>query len=365
MQQRSRDLPQTTLGVLFIGTLLVATAWILSAFVSAFVWASMIVISTWSILLRLQARLGGKRGLAAAVMTIALLLLLVIPLSLAVGALVGNMDQIVEKANALSHITVPPPPDWVAKIPFQGPKLAAQWQGLAEQGPGSLSAQIAPYAGRFLQWFVGRIGSVGGMILQFLLTVIICAILYVNGETAALGIRKFAMRLAGANGEKAVYLAAATIRSVAMGVIVTAVAQTTVATVGLVVASIPGAGLIAAAILILCLAQIGPLLAMLPAVIWKFYSGDSLWGFVLLAFTLVAGTMDNVMRPILIKKGADLSLILIFAGVIGGMISIGVMGIFIGPVILAVTYVLLRDWVERESEPKEPEAEPVSKAVPA
>ena len=132
-----------------------------------------------------------------------------------------------------------------------------------------------------------------------------------------------------------------------MGVIVTAIVQTLIATTGLYITSVPGAGLITAAVLILCLAQIGPLLVMLPAVIWKFSTGDSLSGFVLLAFTLLSGTIDNFLRPLLIKKGADLSLILIFAGVIGGMISIGVMGIFIGPVILAVTYVLLQDWVAR------------------
>ena len=111
-------------------------------------------------------------------------------------------------------------------------------------------------------------------------------------------------------------------------------------------ASIPAAGLLAAGALLCCLAQIGPGLVMLPAVIWKFYTGDALWGSVLLVFMIVAGTIDNFIRPILIRKGADLPLLLIIAGVIGGMLSFGIMGIFIGPVILAVTYVLLRQWVE-------------------
>jgi predicted PurR-regulated permease PerM len=188
------------------------------------------------------------------------------------------------------------------------------------------------------------------MILQFLLVVIISVILYLNGETAARGVRRFAIRLAGVNGETAVILAAATIRGVAMAVIGTAIVQTVIAGVGLFIASVPNAGLLVAVVLIFNLAQLGPWLVMLPAIAWKFYIGDSSWGVVLLAFTLVAGTIDNFVRPMLIRKGADLPLLIIFAGVIGGIISFGFMGLFVGPVVLAVTFVLVRDWVNNQLE---------------
>jgi predicted PurR-regulated permease PerM len=352
MQQDSvsrPDLTRTTLGVLFIGALIVSTAWILRPFLSALLWATMIVVSTWTVLLALQSRVGGRRGLATAIMTVALLLALLIPLGLAVGALIGNIDTVIAKANSLQQIQVPPPPAWVARLPVQGPTVFAEWQRLSEE-PRGLSARIAPYAGRVLRWLASRIGGVGGMILQFLLIVIISVILYLNGEIAAGGVRRFATRLAGANGERAAILAAATIRGVAMAVIGTAIVQTTIAGAGLFIASIPNAGLLAAVALIFNLAQLGPWLVMLPAVAWKFYIGDSSWGFVLLAFTLLSGTIDNFVRPLLIRKGADLPLLLIFAGVIGGIISFGFMGIFVGPVILAVTFVLLRDWVNNQLE---------------
>jgi len=371
MQQNSysaRDLTRATLAVLFIVALIVSTAWIARPYLSALLWATMIVLSTWPLMLWLQSKLGGRRGLATAVMTVVLLLILVIPLSLAVGALIGNVDKIVTKVNSLQELQVPPPPAWVARVPIRGPKLSAEWQRLSTEGPGSLANWLGPYAGIALRWLASQIGGVGGMILQFLLTVIICAILYANGETAAHGVRKFANRLAGASGDRAAVLAAATIRGVATGVIVTAVAQTIIAGAGLLVASVPGAGLLTAAILILNLAQLGPWLLMLPAIIWKFYSGDSLSGFVLLAFTLVAGTIDNFLRPVLIRKGANLPLLLIFAGVIGGMISFGIMGIFVGPVILAVTYVLLREWVNTSPMPApaevaEDRVEPIATAA--
>jgi predicted PurR-regulated permease PerM len=341
----SPDLTRSTLDVLFVITLIILCGWVALPFLFATLWAAMIVISTWPLLVWLQAKLGGRRGLATAIMTIALLLVLVIPLTLAVGALVTNIDTLIAEVNSLKTFHLPPPPDWVARIPIQGPTLFAKWQEVAAEDPHTLAAQLAPYAGKVLRWFAAQVGGIGGMVLQFLLAVIISAILYVNGETVALGVRRFAKRVAGSSGEEATLLAAGTIRGVAMGVIVTALAQTIVASAGLVIASIPGAAFLGAAVLILCLAQLGPLLVMLPVVVWKFYSGDSLGGSILLVFTLVAGTMDNFLRPYLIKKGADLPLLMIFAGVIGGLIQFGVMGIFVGPVILAVTYMLLKQWV--------------------
>ena len=343
--QNPHDLTRSTLAVLFVVTLIVSAAWVMLPFLSALLWATMIVIATWPLMLALQSRLGGRRGLATAIMTVAMLLGLLIPLSLAVGALVGNVDGIIAQVNSLQEFSVPPPPAWVAQIPIKGRELHAQWQQLSAEGPGSLSAWLAPHTGAVLLWFSARIGGLGGVVLQFLFTVVLSAVLYVNGETAAGGVRRFANRLAGASGDRAAVLAAGTIRGVATGVIVTAVAQTVVAAAGLLVASVPAAWLLVAGILVLNLAQVGPWLVMIPVIVWKFYSGDSFFGFVLLAFALVAGTMDNFIRPFLIRKGADLPLLLILAGVIGGLIGFGIMGIFVGPVILAVTYTLVREWV--------------------
>src|SRR3954463_5369051 len=178
-----RDLTKTKLGVLFIGALTVSTVSIMHVFLPALLWATMIVISTWALFLALASRVGGRRGIATAIMSAALLLVLLIPLGLALGALIDNIDTILAKANSLQHLQLPPPPQWLSRIPLQGPRLAAEWQQLFEQGPGSLSAWISPHAGRVLQWLAAQIGGIGGLILQFFLVVIISAILYVNGES--------------------------------------------------------------------------------------------------------------------------------------------------------------------------------------
>jgi predicted PurR-regulated permease PerM len=208
---------------------------------------------------------------------------------------------------------------------------------------------MQPQVSRFVHWFLGQIGGVGTMILQFLLTVIIAAILYSNGETAARGVQSFANRLAGERGVKLLSIAAHSVRGVAMGVVLTAIVQALLAGIGLVMAAIPAAVVLTAVVFILCLAQLGPILLMLPVIAWKFYSGDALWGTILLVITLVAQTIDNVIRPILIRRGANLPLLLIFAGVIGGLMAMGIVGIFIGPVILAVSYTVVQDWVDNKS----------------
>jgi predicted PurR-regulated permease PerM len=263
------------------------------------------------------------------------------------------MDQIIQWVDSLDTLTMPPPPDWVASIPLVGDKLMVTWGQLASQGPGGVTAQALPYARLFIEWFAAQLGGAAGMILQFLLTVIICAVLYANGEAAGLGVRKFAARLAGSDGENAVLLAAGTIRGVSIGIVVTAVIQVLIAGIGLVLVSTPGTLVLSVVILFLSLAQLGPALVMIPAVIFEFYTGSKFSGFILLPFAVVSITIDNVIRPILIKKGADLPLILIFTGVIGGLISIGILGLFLGPVILAVTYNLLKQWVESRPAPDE------------
>jgi predicted PurR-regulated permease PerM len=339
----SRDLTRTILAILCIGALIVSSIWIMMPFLSACLWGATIVISTWPVLLKLQARLGQRRGFATVAMVLVLLLVVLLPLTLAFGALAANMGDIVERVKAF---TVPPPPDWVARIPVEGPKIAETWQRLSAEGPGSFSGDLKPYVGKVIEWIAGRVGGLGAMMLQFLLTVIVSGVLYTKGEVAARGVRRFAVRLAGERGDRAILLAASTVQGVARGIVVTALIQTLIGGAGLFLTSVPAAGLLTAAVFIFCIAQLGPILVMLPAVIWKFYTGASVSGFILLAFMLVAGTIDNFIRPILIRKGADLPILLIIAGVIGGLIGFGVMGLFVGPVLLAVSYVLLREWVD-------------------
>jgi predicted PurR-regulated permease PerM len=348
------DVTRTTMAILFISLLILASFWLVRPFLTPFIWATTIVVATWPLLLGLQKRLWGKRRLAAAVMTVVMLLVLVVPLSLAVVTIVDKADNIMGWVKALSSLTVPPAPQWLASIPLVGSKVADRWQQLAVLSPEDLSARLAPYAGKAVRWFVSEAGSAGMMILQFLLTVVISAILYAKGDTAASGVKAFGRRLAGQKGEEAAVLAAKAIRGVALGVALTAIIQSVLGGIGLAVSGVPAAAVLTAVMFMLCVAQLGPSLVLIPSIILLYWRGDTLWGTVLLVWSLPVGILDNFLRPALIRKGADLPLLLIFTGVIGGLIAFGIIGLFIGPVVLAVAYTLLKAWVSADEEKREP-----------
>jgi predicted PurR-regulated permease PerM len=344
IQPARNDITRTTLAVLFIGALIVAAFWVLRPFLAPAIWAAMIVVTTWPMLRWFEARLGGRRTLAAAVMTLLLLLLLVLPLMAAIGTIVGHADQIIDKAKALMAYELPPPPPWLGDLPMVGERLKLTWEQAVASGAKGLIAQLAPYLDDIARWFVSQAGSAGFVFVQFLLTALLAAVMYAGGETAVAGLRRFANRLAGAQGDKALTLAGQAIRGVALGVGVTAVVQAVLGGIGLAIAGVPFVALLTAVMLLLGIAQIGCGPVLLAATAWLFWRGETGWGSFALVWSVAVMTMDNVLRPLLIKRGADLPLLLIFAGVVGGLLSFGLVGLFVGPVVLAVAYTLLDDW---------------------
>lgn len=340
------DLTRTTLAVLVIGGLIGACFWILRPFIGATIWATMIVVATWPLMRRVQTRLWGRRSLAVFVMTLALLLLFVAPLTMAVSTIVQNVDTIAGWIHIVTTFEVPASaPAWLAGLPVVGGMAASTWEQLMSAGLPGLIARLTPFAADATRWLAGQAGSVGFLLVQFLLTVAIAAVMYAGGEEAADAVRRFAHRLAGERGDSSVMLAAGAIRGVALGVGITAIVQSVLGGLGLVVAGVPFAGVLTVLMFVLCIAQIGPLLVLAPATAWLFYEGPTGWAIFMLVWTLVVGTLDNFLRPMLIRLGADLPLLLIFAGVIGGLFAFGLVGVFAGPVLLAVAYTLLGSWI--------------------
>lgn len=345
MRDIRRDLTRNTLAIVFVAGLAALSLWVLRPFLAAGVWAAMIVVATWPPFVALEARLGGRRAPAIALMTLAMLLLLVLPLWLAVDTIFAHAGQLTVIVNQLASNGLPPLPAWLAGLPLVGERLAGLWQQLASGGADGLVAQVSPYAADTGKWVLAQVGGLGGMLVQFFLVVTLAAIMYAGGEDAARLVRRFGRRLAGARGENSVILAAQAIRGVALGVGVTALVQTVLGGLGLALAGVPLAALLSALMLMLCIAQVGPLPVLLPAAGWLFWMGDSGWAVFLVVWSVVVGSLDNFLRPALIRRGADLPLLLIFAGVIGGMLGFGLVGIFVGPVVLAVTWTLLQAWI--------------------
>jgi predicted PurR-regulated permease PerM len=241
-----------------------------------------------------------------------------------------------------------PPPPWVEQIPLAGSKIAEEWRKIAAGGPEELSADVLPLVRQVLAWFVGQAGSLGMMIVQFSLALVIAAILYMKGESVAQSANRFARRLGGAGGESMVHLAIQAIRGVALGVIGTAFIQALFAGIGLGIAGVSYAAILTAIMVVLGIAQVGAMPVLVPAVIWLYWTGHPGMGTFLLIWTVFTAMLDNVVRPVLIRRGVDLPILLITAGVIGGLIAFGAIGLFVGPVVLAVSYTLLVAWIHAD-----------------
>jgi predicted PurR-regulated permease PerM len=341
-----REVTRILLTVIVIGGLIAASLWILRPFLAATIWAIMIVVATWPAMLAVQRWLGGRRWAAVTVMSVILLLVLVVPLSAAIATIVAHLDDVVAWAKDLREWKLPPPPSWLAGLPLVGARAVDAWQQVASDGVQVIIVRITPYAGDLTRWFATQMGSFGMVFLQFVLTVIAAALLFAYGEGAADWALRFGARLGGERGENAVRLCGQSIRGVARGVVVTAVVQALIGGIGLAVAGVPFATLLTAVMFLLAIAQIGAVPILVLADIWLFWTGATAWGVFLVVVTIIAGTLDNFLRPLLIKQGAaDLPLLLIFIGVIGGLISFGLIGIFIGPLVLAVTHTLLTAWL--------------------
>lgn len=341
------DLARTIVSAFFIVGLIALSLWVLRPFLPALVWAVMIVVATWPLMKSLERTFGGRRTPAVVVMTLGMLFLVVVPFWLAVNTIGEHSGQIVSFAQRITQEGLPSAPDALRAVPLVGQKIHDFWNHLVSGGVSHLLSYLSPHAAQGSKWLLSQVGSIGGVLVEFLLMLVIASILYATGEGAARTMRRFGFRLSGQRGENSVILAGQAIRSVALGVGLTAIVQTLIGGVGMAMAGVPFAPLLAALMLMFCIAQIGPLPILAPAVIWMYWQGEQVvWATFLLVITLVVVTLDNLLRPLLIKRGADLPLLLILAGVIGGLLSFGLIGIFVGPVALAVTYTLFGAWLD-------------------
>lgn len=341
----SGDITRIVLLVLLIGLLIIGSFWTLLPFLGALIWATTITVATWPVLMLVQRKTGGRRGIAVIIMTALILGAFIVPLTIAVSSLLQAAARSPALVQDFMVRGIGEPPHWIANVPFVGDRATQRWQEIAAGGPEALADFVRPYAVTSAGWALAVSGSIGRLLVQFLLVLVILPILYAKGEVAAAGALAFGRRIGDERGERTIRLAGQAIRSVALGVIVTALVQSILAGFGLWVTNVPHPGLLTAVIFVLGIAQLGPMLVLIPAIVWLYWTGSSGWATALLIWSVPVGLLDNVLRPVLIRRGVQLPMLLIIAGVIGGLISFGVLGLFIGPVILAATYTLTKEWI--------------------
>lgn len=335
--------------ILGIAAIAAVSVWIVAPFLLAILWAGTIAVATWPVLLRLQSMLGGRRWAATTILTLILAVGFFIPLLMVVGTIVQHAGDAADLARNLSANGLPAAPAWLETVPLVGRRAAAEWTALAALDAAAVQERLEPALKVATRWLVGSAGGLLQLVLQVILTTVITALMYANGEKIAAGVRAFFHRLGGEGAEALVLLAGSSARAVALGVVLTAVLQALLTGIALAVAGVPGAALLGGLALVLCLAQVGPLFILAAAVGWLYWSHQTTAAIVLAVVSLGLVSMDNVLKPILITRGANLPLLLVFVGVVGGMLTFGLIGIFIGPVVLAVCWTLLQAWVSEES----------------
>ena len=316
---------------------------IIGPFVMVVVWSVILTVATYPVYSWLEVRLGRRGGLAALLIT---LFGFVIILGPAAALAISLFDSVQVLATGLKDgtLTIPPPSESVRDWPLIGEKLYDLWNLAATNLIallGSYSSVILSAGGSFL----GKVAGLGGGVLMFVASVLIAGFLYRPGPVLAQATRRFATRIVGDRGENFVNLAGATIRNVSRGVIGISLLQALLAGVGLMLAGVPGAGLIALGVLILGIVQIGPGILLIPVIIWVWTATDTITALIFTLYMVPVTFMDNFLKPIVMARGLATPMLVIFIGVIGGTLAYGLVGLFIGPIVLAVFYELLVAWV--------------------
>jgi len=331
--------------LLVAGALLGGSLYVLMPLLAPIFWAAIFVISTWPLYLRLARRVRSANA-AATIGALTLLVLFAVPIALMATSLVDLANSALAYSRSRE---LPGPPGFVAALPWIGPGIARRWTEAVNDLPAFVTS-LRQYEPQIREFLLGVGRGLGQSVLLLLLSAVFAFFLFRDAERIGATLQRAATRIDPARGLKLLNVAASTTRSVVYGIVGTAATQGALAAVGLAIASVPAPLLLGLFVGMLGLIPIGLTgVIMLPACGWLFLEGRPGWGiFLTLWAVFVVGGVDNFLRPLLISRGSRLPLAIVLTGVIGGLLTMGVLGIFIGAVLLGVVYVMLREWAEAQ-----------------
>ena len=338
---------RATHAVIGIGLLLLLIFWcftILKPFLAPIVWGIIIAVATYPLFVRLQAALGGHSMLSAGLYVVIGLLVLIGPSLVLAGTLVDGVRALATTMTKGS-LVIPAPPQAVETWPLIGQPLYDFWD-LASTNLQAALGRIGPELNAVGSWMLTFVGRISIGLLHFVIAIFIAAALLANAAGGERVAHELAVRLVGERGSAYIDLARATIRSVARGILGVALLQSILAGLGFLAVGIPAAGLLALVCLILIVLQVGPVPVLLPAVIYVFFSADTATAIVFLIWCVFVTSIDNILKPLLLGRGVDVPMLVIFLGAIGGVLSSGILGLFVGPVVLALGYSVVKAWLE-------------------
>jgi len=324
---------------------------IIRPFVAPVLWAVIFAVALFPVFSWLKGKMGGRGGLAATVLTLAALALLIVPIVMLSTSMIGSVQTLTQDIQA-GTLVVPAPPEGVADWPVIGEKLAPIWE-LASENLQDLLVKYKDQLKPLWSWVVGQAAGASGAALVFILAIIIAGLLMAKAEGAVSATTALAKRLAGEGGAAMVTTGGAIIRSVVQGVLGVAVIQALLGGIGMLVVGVPGAGLWAGLILILAIIQLPPILVLAPAIAYVFTTSSTLVAVLFLVFGVAVSMSDAFLKPMLLGRGLEVPMPVILLGALGGMMLNGIVGLFIGAVVLALGYELGIAWMQQEAEPEE------------
>lgn len=335
-----------------LGLLLLLLIWcfqIVRPFISIVIWSLIIAVSLFPLYSSLAIRLGSRKKLASAILTLLMLSIIVVPAVIFTDSLIEGIQQFNNDLDA-KELAIPPPPASVADWPVIGNTVFTSWLA-ASENLGETVEKFSPQLQKAGRWILGALMGTGIGLLQLMLSIIISGVFLVFSDQGGKMIRNLFQRLTGDRGDDFIRASEITIRNVSKGILGVAIIQSFLTGIVFMAAGIPYAGLWTLIALILCIVQVGPGLVIIPVIVYIF-TVSSTWVALLWTIVLILVMLsDNILKPILMGKGAPVPMLVIFLGSIGGFISMGFLGLFLGAVILSLGYKLFLLYVQDENAP--------------
>ena len=350
-----------------IGGLVVLCYKVFAPFLNLMVWSTILAVTMYPLHKLIARRVGGKQWLASTILVIIGVLVIITPTALLMNSFADTLRNFIDGVQ--NHtLTIPPPREGIQKLPIIGDKVYAGWVKASTDLPGFVQS-MQPKIGELARTALGVVASVGTGLLLFLASFIIGSIIMAYGESGAGATRAIFVRIVGPErGDALAKLCTATIRTVALGVIGVAFIQAIIIGLALLLAHVPAAGVLAIIAFVLGIAQVPALVVTLPAIAYIWLSGDygSTPAIIYTVILLLAGLLDNVLKPMMLGRGVDVPMPVILFGALGGMAGAGILGMFVGAVALALGYNIFMNWVAANPEGDQalPESELAKSANP-
>ncbi len=345
---------EAAIKIALVAALVVWTYQIIRPFIMPVVWGAIIAVAVDPFIGKCARFTGGRRRLVVVLFALVVIVILVVPVVMLSASSIQALQPYVKKL----HITIPMPPESVKGWPLIGPYISKMWT-MASENMGALLKQFQPQLKAILRFLLGLVGGGVKAVFIFIVSLLIAAVFLATSERAEATVGRIINRFAGERGPELKRLATATIRAVMLGIVGVALIQSILAALGMLVVGVPMVGLWAVLVLVCAVCQLPVILILGPVAAWVFFVKDNTAlavGF--LIWSVVVSMMDNILKPIFMGRGVDIPMLVIFVGALGGMMLSGIIGLFIGAVVVAISYKLFMAWVE-EGEPRVP-SPPVS-----